>query len=245
MAKHVMLNNISHKDLRVITRFGAEYGDSIGTVMTVPTEFADMQREFPIFFRKDSATGEYHCVALLGFEKDENLFLEDGKWNANYLPGMLARGPFLIGVQQQQVEGELRNDHVIHIDLDHPRVSQTEGERVFLPQGGNSPYLDHISNVLSGLRDGIEVSKQMFAIFQELDLIEPVGVDVKVSEEQAYSLVGLHTIHRGKLAALSGEALERLHKSGFLEGAYLIMASLSNMKKLISFKQRRLLRRAS
>ena len=52
MTKHVMLNNITHKNLRVISRHGAEFGDNIGTVMIVPTEFADMQREYPIFFRK-------------------------------------------------------------------------------------------------------------------------------------------------------------------------------------------------
>ena len=78
MTRHVMLNNIAHKDLRVITRYGAEFGDNVGTMMIVPTEFADVQREYPIFFRKDAATGEFSSFALLGFSKDENLFLEDG-----------------------------------------------------------------------------------------------------------------------------------------------------------------------
>ena len=51
MTRHVMLNNIAHKDLRVITRYAAEFGDNVGTTMVVPTEFADVQREYPIFFR--------------------------------------------------------------------------------------------------------------------------------------------------------------------------------------------------
>ena len=45
--------------------------------MIVPTEFADVQREYPIFFRKDPATGEFMSIALLGFSKDENLFLDE------------------------------------------------------------------------------------------------------------------------------------------------------------------------
>jgi len=49
-----MLNNIQHKNLRVVTRPGAQYGDNVGIVMTFPTEYADVQREYPIFFRKDS-----------------------------------------------------------------------------------------------------------------------------------------------------------------------------------------------
>ena len=60
-------------------------------MMIVPTEFADVQREYPIFFRKDPSTGEFTSFALLGFSKDENLFLEDGHWKAAYVPGVIAR----------------------------------------------------------------------------------------------------------------------------------------------------------
>ena len=67
MARYELLNNIQHKNLRVITRAGAQYGDNVGLVVTFPTEYADVQREYPIFFRKDATTGEYSSVALLGF----------------------------------------------------------------------------------------------------------------------------------------------------------------------------------
>jgi hypothetical protein len=245
MTKHAILNNIAHKDLRVITRYGAEFGDSVGTVPTYPTEYGDVQREYPIFFRKDPSTGEYQSIALLGFEKNENLFLEEGRWNASYVPGIVARGPFLIGFQEQQIEGELRKEPVIHVDLDHPRISQTEGQPVFLPQGGNSPYLDHVAAVLRGIRDGLEISKAMFAAFAELDLIEPVKVEIKLSAEEGYSLVGLHTINREKLAALDGASLEKLNKSGFLQGAFLVIASMNNVKKLMGMKQRKRLQAAN
>jgi hypothetical protein len=69
MTRHVILNNIAHKDLRVVTRYAAEFGDNVGTMMVVPTEFADVQREYPIFFRKDPATGYFSSFALLGFSR--------------------------------------------------------------------------------------------------------------------------------------------------------------------------------
>lgn len=238
MPKHVMLNNIAHKDLRVINRYGAEFGDNVGTVLTFPTEYEDMQREYPIFFRKDARTGEYQSIALLGFDKNENLFLDNGRWNASYIPGAILRGPFLIGFQQQEVNGEARKEPMIHVDLDHPRVSRTEGERVFLDQGGNSPYLNHIASVLGGIHDGIDVSKAMFTAFSELDLIEPVKLEIKVNAEQGYDVVGLHTIDRQKLAALDGESLKRLNHAGFLHGAFLVISSMSNVKRLVAIKQR-------
>jgi hypothetical protein len=239
-----MLNNIAHKNLRVITRHGAEFGDNVGTVMTFPTEYGDIQREYPIFFRKDAQTGEYLSVALLGFAKDENLFLEGDRWDAGYVPGILARGPFLIGFQEHNEGGEPRREPVIHVDMENPRVSQTEGERAFLDLGGNSPYLERVAAILKGINQGLEVSKAMFAAFTAADLIEPMKLEIKFAEEQ-YNLVGLHTINREKLANLDAETLHKLHRAGFLQGAYLVVNSLGNVPRLAERKQRRRVAQAS
>jgi SapC protein len=235
MARHALLNNVAHKDLRVITRHAPELGDNVTSVLTFPTEFGDVQREYPIFFRKDATTGEFISVALLGFEKNENLFLDEHGWNATYIPGVIARGPFLIGFQEQ-------NDHrepVIHIDLDDPRVSTSEGEPIFLPQGGNTRYLERVITILDGLHRGMAVSKAMFAAFASMELIEPVKVEIKFNEEEQFDLVGFHTISEDKLNALDGDSLQRLNKAGFLQGAYLVLASLNNVKRLIDMKHRR------
>ena len=239
MARHEMLNNVTHKDLRVITRHGAEFGDNVGSVLTFPTEYGDVQREYPIFFRKDAATGGYLSVALLGFQEDENLFLEAGGWQASYVPGVLARGPFLIGFQEQDVGGDVRKEPVIHVDMDNPRVSRTEGERVFLPQGGSSPYLERIVAILKGIHEGIEASKAMFAAFETLGLLEPVKVEINFSAEEQFDLLGLYTISEERLRSLDGKALAELNRAGYLQGAYLAIASLTNVKKLIDMKHRR------
>jgi hypothetical protein len=234
-----MLNNIAHKDLRVISRHGAEFGDNLGTVLTFPTEFGDIQREYPIFFRKDPQSGEFQSIALLGFQPDENLFLDQNGWNASYIPGIVARGPFLIGFQNQDVDGELRREPVIHVDLDSPRVSTTEGEPVFLPQGGNTRYLDRIGAVLQGIHQGLAISKAMFDAFTAHALIEPVNVEVKFNAEEQFNLRGLYTVSEEKLRGLSADALFQLNSAGFLQGAFLVIASLNNMKKLIDMKHRR------
>jgi hypothetical protein len=239
MTRHAMLNNVEHRGLRVITRHAAELGDNVGSVLTFPTEYADVQREYPIFFRKDPVTAEFQSIALLGFRKNENLFLNGRGWEASYIPGIVARGPFLIGFQEQQVDGEWRRNPVIHVDLDHPRISEAEGEPVFLPQGGNSPYLERIAIILNGIRDGLETGKAMFTAFTELDLIEPVDVEVRFGSDEQYSLRSLYTIGEEKLAALDGDALARLNRAGFLQGAFLVIASQGNVRRLIAMKQRR------
>jgi len=240
MARYELLNNVAHKDLRVVLRSGSEFGDNVGLVPAFPTEWAEMQREYPLFLRKDEATGEFHCVALLGFDGGENLFLKDDRWDAGYLPGIVAKGPFLIGFQEQEVDGQRTQMPVIHVDLDHPRVSFTEGEPVFLPQGGNSPYLDHIIGVLRGIRDGAEGAKRLFPALEAAGLIYPVRVDVQLDEQNGVNLTGLYGIDRERLSALDAETLHKLHNTGFLEGVYLLLSSQHNMRRLMAEKQRRL-----
>ena len=240
MARYELLNNVTHKDLRVASHFGPEFGDGIGIVPAYATEFAELQREYPIFFRQDTENGGYQAVVLLGFAPDENLFLDGNRWNASYVPGHIARGPFLIGMQEQQIDGELRPEPVILVDVENPRASAGEGEAVFLPQGGNSPYLEHVTQLLRGIRDGTEAGKVMFAELDSLGLIQPVDLDVRLDAEAGVNLTGLYGIDRERLQSLDAESLHRLNAAGWLEGAFLVLASMQNMRRLMAEKQRRL-----
>jgi hypothetical protein len=85
MTNRVLLNNIDHGTLRVITRRSAEFGDNINQALVFPTEFEELQREYPIFFRKDP-NGDYQSVVLLGLDRDENLFLDETGWPATSPP---------------------------------------------------------------------------------------------------------------------------------------------------------------
>jgi hypothetical protein len=241
MARHVLLNNVEHKNLRVITRRGPHFGDNVGNVVVFPTEYRELQREYPIVFRKEPGGDNFLSVAMLGFAKDENLFLEESGWNARYLPAVLARGPFLIGFQETQIDGEVRNSPVIHIDLDHPQVSETEGEPLFLKLGGNTPYLQEMTAVLDRIHRGIPLSKDMFAAFTALDLIDPIKLEIKVSGDEQHNLLGYYSINTDKLRALDADSLVRLHRAGFLESAYLVAGSLRNVQRLVDLKSVRLL----
>lgn len=235
MTNNVALDNVAHQSLRVITRYGAEFGDNTNRVMVFPTEFVAVQREYPIFFRKD-ANGAYQAIALLGFDQGENLYLRGGAWDAHYVPAIQQRGPFLIGIRNAPDASGGLPDATVHIDLDHPRVSQTEGEPIFLPQGGAAPALERASRALQIIYHGIELQKAMFAAFEEAGLIEPVSVEIKLHEREQYHLRNHFTISEAKLVALSGDALERLNKEGFLQAAYMVIASLGNVHRLIELR---------
>ena len=61
----------------------------------VPLTLMDLSKavmEMPIVLFKQK--GEYHLAALLGLEKNKNLFVDsDGKWQGQYVPAWFGVGP--------------------------------------------------------------------------------------------------------------------------------------------------------
>ena len=239
MTNTVLLDNVSHKDLSVRTDQGVDPGHRVNQILVFPTEFADLQREYPILFRKE-ADG-YKAIALLGLDRDENLFLDDDGWTSEYLPAVLARGPFLIGMQERQQDGQTAREPMIQVNLDDPRVdiSGQEGEPVFLPKGGHGPYLERVAHMLGVIHNGLEQGPQMYAAFDAAGLFEPVAIEIRLDDETAYRLPDFHTISEEKLAALNAKTLKTLNASGFLGAAFLVAASLGNVTRLIARKNQK------
>lgn len=238
MTRPVLLNNVDHQNMRVITRYAPQFGDSVNQVLVFPTEFVDIQREYPILLSR-SASGAYEAVALLGLDRDENLFLDAAGWHARYVPAIRQRGPFLIGTPGREAVEDGRGEPMIHVDLDNPRVTDGEGEPLFLPHGGNSPYLEHIAMVLRVIYQGVAAMKPMFDAFEEMGLIAPVNAEIKLDDTVQYNLADYFTISDQRLAALDGASLAELNRMGFLAAAFFQVSSLGNVPKLIDLKNRK------
>ena len=157
------------------------------------------------------------------------------------VPGGTRRDLRVVDPQEQVQDGTLQHEPVIHVDLDHPRVSRDgQGVAVFLPKGGHSSYLEHVTTVLKGIHDGTEAGRAMYASLDVLGLIQPVELDLRFDDAHGARLTGLHGIDRERLAALDANQVHGLHRAGLLEGVYLMLSSLYNMRRLIAEKQRRL-----
>ena len=235
MPNYELLNNVDHKDVRVITDRSARYGDDVHFVLTFPLEFRRVQSCYPIFFQKDASSGKFFPLALFGFEQGENLFLTDDGWDANYVPLMIRRHPFLIG-QQEDATAPDGKKLVVSIDMDSPRVNKTEGEAVFLPHGGNSDYLGAMTAVLEDIQIGHQINEEFVAALVEHDLIESVSMEIELDDGSKRQLLGLYTINEDRMAQLDAEALGRLHGRQFLLHIYMVFASLASFRTLIDKK---------
>lgn len=231
MAHPVLLNNVDHKDLRVLTQRGAAYGDNVMLAHTFAAEFRNLQVHYPIVFQK-SVQGSFHPVALLGFQDGQNLFLTASAWDASYLPLAIEREPFLIGKQGDEL--------LVHVDLDSPRISHgAEGQALFLPHGGSSEHLDRITSVLLAIHDGLQSNPAFVGALLAHELLESFVLDVEGPDGSLHRLAGFYTIDEERLAQLNGEQLHSLHQAGHLQAVYMAVASLSNLRGLIERQQRR------
>jgi hypothetical protein len=192
--------------------------------MTFPAEFRNVQAHYPIVFGK-SQDGKFTPLALFGFREKQNLFLREGKWDASYLPMMLERVPFLIG--------NAPNGKVVHIDLDSPRVSRTEGEPIFLEQGGNTEFLERITGLLGMLHEGIESTPAFVQALLDHNLLESFVLDMQFNDGAQHRFGGFYTIQEERLGKLDATALGKLHERGFLLPIYMVIASFSNFRSLI------------
>lgn len=220
-----LLNNISHKDLRIITQRGAQWGDDVMSCPVTPDEFRSLQAHYPIVFQPDGQ-GSFLPVVLFGLQEGQNLFLTEQGWDAEYLPLAMRRMPFSIGV----AEDELR----MLVDMNSPRISQgAEGEAVFLPQGGNTQFLETANSILRTLHEGNLAMPEFIQALTANDLLESFVLNVERPDGSVGQLVGYYMIHEERLSALAAETVGLLHEADYLQPIYMAIASLSNLTTLI------------
>ncbi|MFQ3196453.1 MAG: hypothetical protein ACI81A_000154 [Paraglaciecola sp.] len=240
MPNHQVLDNINHQHLRVITAHKTEFGDVASYSNVFVSEFRHAQADYPILFRKNTETAEFEAICMFGFAAQENLFLDNQGWHASYIPLSIERQPFLIGLQHGDQPGQNEPQAMVNIDMDSPRVSQTEGELLFLEQGGQSPYLQRISSVLKAIHQGHSETKAFIDELIKNDLLESVAINVTLNDGSHHELASLYTINEDKLKQLSSDRVFEFHQSGYLQHIYMIMGSMSNMSKLIELKNQSL-----
>ena len=229
MTNIVVLNNQIHRNLRVKAGASAVHGDNQRFVQVPVTEVPSLVVHYPLLFSKDADTGAFFLGAMLGFDQGENLFLsEDGKGQDSYRPLNLQRMPFYVSGSD------------LAIDLDHSRVSATEGEPLFKEDGEPTPYLQGVVGAFRELRPGFEMTKVFIETLMKHKLIESIVVDVAFDDGTKRQLNGLYTIDRTVLKDLPDAVVVDLFRRGYLLLIYMIIASLKQIPVLAQKKNRRL-----
>lgn len=239
MTRPALLDNVTHRHLRIRTERSAALGDARQSALALPAEFRQLQAHFPIVFQLvegDAANASFQPVALFGLEEGQNVFLTDAGWDAPVVPMALQRDPFMIG---RAADDALQ----LHIDMDSPRIVRPEegdlGTALFMPHGGFSDYLDHVVQLMEHLHAQAQQLPAFIEALTRHQLLEPFVIDIETPSGEQGRLTGLFTIHEERLAALPGDALEALAREGHLLPIYMQIASLAQLPVLLERASKR------
>ncbi len=235
MTAHEILTTEAHRSLRVRTDRGAEFGDAVMSAVAVPTEFRQLQNEYPILFRLNPERDSFSAHAIFGFETGENLFVDGSRWDAYYRPLAMDIQPFLIG---RPADGA--GEKQVHIDMASPRVGAAEGTLLFDDSARPTPFLDAAAERLGALDAGLEASLDFFNALRRHRLLEALTLEVTLDDGSTNRLVGFQVIDEVRLQQLDAAELADLHAEDHLLHIFMAIASLSNFTNLIARKNRRM-----
>jgi SapC len=238
VSNRVVLNSQSHRDVRIAATRPTPENAALNAVTVIPREFPRLLAHYPIFYTKSAESGRFEPSALLGFQSQENLFFVDGRWDAAYVPLQIQRLPFSL-VARRGAEGSEGNPPSLDVALDLSQTVQSrEGERLFLEDGQPTKFLEGITSMLSALVTGTKEGYAFTGRLVELDLIEPVQIDIEFVDGSETKLQGLYWIAAAALKALPAAQLAELRDREFLEWMYFQMASISHVSGLVARKNR-------
>lgn len=223
-----LLNAETHGHLRLCRRDD----DAPHFVQIVAGEFAAAAACCPILLSKDATTGSFYAGAMFGFRPGES-FVADVVARSGFHPLSLQRDGFFISGAD------------IAIDRSCPRFSDTEGEPLFDEARQPSVGLRSIQRALGQLHAGIKQTNGFIGALAELKLIEPIDVTLDFYGNEHLMLQGLYTVSLDSIHELDDAAVLRLFRTGYLQLAYTMNASLRQIRILAQLRDRLLRRIAS
>jgi hypothetical protein len=235
MTELTVLNSQAHLNLRVSPQPTREMA-LMNAVSVIPHEFPRLLAHYPIFFVKSQESGRFEPVALLGFDQNENLFLQGDRWDVDYVPLQIQRHPFSL-VRRPMGDGAPAALDLA-IDLQSPQIRDDGSQRLFSEDGKATPFLEERASMMQALVTGSTEAFNFTGRLAELGLLESVQVKVEFVDRSEKKLQGLYWIVAEAVKKLTAEQLVDLRDRKYLEWMYFQMASLAHVAGLVARKNR-------
>ncbi|WOH37758.1 SapC family protein [Thalassotalea fonticola] len=230
MADIQAINNKIHSNIKIKHNPALAQSANRHFVPLVVQEFAAASQDFPIVFIKDSETGQFRAIALLGLKPEENLFVSEDSWLATYKPQSLSLYPFLFSQQEGSDQG------VLCFDVESDLVNEEEGDALFDSDGKQSTWLNNKAESVVKFIENNYATQGFIKMLIERDLLTAQTLNLKLENEQEYALNGLYTINEKALNELSDEQFSILRTSGALKAIYASLLSMQCIHNLASKK---------
>ena len=228
MTELVELTSSKHGGLRVVDNCSLDVAAKQHVVNLRAAEIGKAVSGFPVFMTRNPQSGAWALSAVCSFESGQNLFVENARWTATYLPTAMQTYPLFL---MRSPAGE--NSYTVGIDEQSPAFSRERGEALFDEQGKASLYLSKTTALLQAdIKNDIK-TYQFLARLDELGLMKSVDVRVHYTDDSVNTIRGLHTIDEDKLQSLAPEQLQELNKNGYLLSIHAMLVSTFQLNSLI------------
>jgi hypothetical protein len=181
--------------------------------------------EYPIVFIKNTDTGEFQSVAMLGLKPGQNLSVKDGKWLGLYVPAVVRDYPLGLVLNP-----EVKDKVWIGIREQSNAVSKTEGQALF-EENKETPFLEARKQALISHYEQDQMTRGILGSLAEQGLLIGQTLTVDIAGEKR-NINGLYVIDEQKLNALSDDAFLDLKKRGLLGPIFSHLGSLNQINRL-------------
>lgn len=209
----------------------------LNALFVAAAEFGDVCREFPIVFVKagqdSDGKEEVAPIAVLGLKQGENLYVEDTRWRAHYIPAVLRLYPFCMA----RVDAER---FAVCLDMAHSGLGPTEGQPLFSSDGKPTEFLANIQKQLETLEAETQRTRLVGRRLLELGVLRDMRFDATLPDGRQHTVDGFLTVDDQKMTALPDSVVGELHRSGILGLVHLHWVSMGNMRRLLEWHVQRL-----
>lgn len=229
----VPLDREAHKKLRLNSETSTlDKVSGLNSMFLAVAEFAEACKEFPIVFvrvgdvPKDGGKQAVAPLAVFGLRPGHNLFVEDGRWTANYAPAYMRRYPFLLAHVDD------KGNMALCFDSAWAGFSETEGVNLFAEDGQPTEFLTNARNFVESFERESERTRAACHELVELGLLQDMRFESSNEAGEKVDVEGFMTIDEKKLGELDDATVVRLHRNGLLSLLEMHRVSLGNMGRL-------------
>lgn len=198
-------------------------------------EFAGASSSSPIIFAGEDKTPLF----VMGIRSNENLFVDDGKYNQDfYLPAFARRYPFVLA-------SDPNSDRlIVCVDEEAECVSKSKSQHPFFDGEEATKYTNDAFEFLQNFERDRLATKAMVDRFTELDLFESKEMNFQGrmadgSLAQKQKIADYFAVTEERLRKLDDKTVSELNKNGYLAAAHAHMISLVNWQRLVNMTLRK------
>jgi len=211
------------------------FAAAVHAVPITATEFPHAALEFPIVFveigpRDSTGRATMTPAALLGLSHGENLYIDQGRWDARYVPAYIRRYPFLTAT----LPGSGGTN--VLVDEDWSGFGEQEGEPLFEADDSPAPALQRAMDFLERYEHESERTRAFCERLARLGVLKEMKADATLPNGEKVSVDGFHTVDEERLRAFPDETVLELWRNGMLMLLQMHLVSIVNIRHLVNRK---------